>query len=374
MNKKYKYAVIIGRFQPFHMGHYELFKQAEEVADNIICLIGSAGQAPNSNNPFTWPQRMGFIDNSLSELNFSLRKKVKYLPLNDHPYDSDGWLEEVKELVGDLKGCATDDEIILIGHRKLSDDVENQWFWFSRFPQWDLKVSEKTVVVDDIHNPQAEMSASAIRSAAYSQNPERALVMSKNMTHCVSEFMFSYWERKGHHDGFWPFSDAKECYDFHAEYPKRWGHGPHVTCDAAVFCMNHILLIERKNTPGKGLWALPGGHLDLLEYIEEGIIRELYEETGIDIPASVLRQSMEKVEVFQYPQRSMRGRIITHCGLICLQNRSSGTLPKVMGADDASSARWIPVRDVVESYRHKMFEDHYDMVLRMKTMVNSGWL
>lgn len=45
----------------------------------------------------------------------------------------------------------------------------------------------------------------------------------------------------------------------------------------------HVLLIERLYEPGKRLWALPGGKLEYGETVEEGAIREVKEETNIDV-------------------------------------------------------------------------------------------
>ncbi len=44
-----------------------------------------------------------------------------------------------------------------------------------------------------------------------------------------------------------------------------------------------LLLVERKVDPGKGLWDIPGGFVDLEENAEESMIREIKEETGLDI-------------------------------------------------------------------------------------------
>src|SRR4030066_725693 len=49
------------------------------------------------------------------------------------------------------------------------------------------------------------------------------------------------------------------------------------------FDENKILLIKRNTIPFKGYWALPGGRMDLGETIEQTIIREVKEETGLDV-------------------------------------------------------------------------------------------
>ncbi len=57
---------------------------------------------------------------------------------------------------------------------------------------------------------------------------------------------------------------------------------------------NNILLIKRNTIPFKGYWALPGGRMDLGEIIEQTIIREVKEETGLDV--TIVRKVGEYVE------------------------------------------------------------------------------
>ncbi|EES91158.1 NUDIX domain-containing protein [Clostridium botulinum] len=46
---------------------------------------------------------------------------------------------------------------------------------------------------------------------------------------------------------------------------------------------NEILLLLRNKSPEKGHWSIPGGKVEMFETIEEAIIREVKEETDIDI-------------------------------------------------------------------------------------------
>ena len=46
---------------------------------------------------------------------------------------------------------------------------------------------------------------------------------------------------------------------------------------------NKILLIKRNTIPFKGYWALPGGRMDSGETFEQTIVREVKEETGLDV-------------------------------------------------------------------------------------------
>jgi 8-oxo-dGTP diphosphatase len=57
---------------------------------------------------------------------------------------------------------------------------------------------------------------------------------------------------------------------------------------------NTILLIKRNTIPFKGYWALPGGRMDPGEKVEQTIVREVKEETGLDV--TIVRKVGEYVE------------------------------------------------------------------------------
>jgi bifunctional NMN adenylyltransferase/nudix hydrolase len=72
----------------------------------------------------------------------------------------------------------------------------------------------------------------------------------------------------------------------------------------------------------------------------------------------VLKGSIKSSHVFDYPERSLRGRTITNAFLIELP---AGELPKVKGGDDARKARWFPINDVFRM-ADQLFEDHFDII------------
>jgi ADP-ribose pyrophosphatase YjhB (NUDIX family) len=58
---------------------------------------------------------------------------------------------------------------------------------------------------------------------------------------------------------------------------------------------NSLLLVKRKFDPDAGYWAIPGGHLDLGERVEEAAEREAYEETGFIVKVSRLAGIINKI-------------------------------------------------------------------------------
>ncbi len=143
-----------------------------------------------------------------------------------------------------------------------------------------------------------------------------------------------------------------------------WSNAPYppifVTVDAIVIQSGHVLLVERKAYPGKGLQALPGGFIRGDESLPAACIRELREETQLKVPGPVLKGSIRARRVFDAPFRSQRGRTITHGFLIELA--PAPQLPKVKGGDDARHAFWLPLAELAPEM---LFEDHYHIIQAM---------
>lgn len=98
MNKKqYRIGLVIGRFQPFHLGHKFLIEEALKIADKIIIGIGSANKN-DEKNPWHWKDRKKFIQEFVNKEN--LREKVvKIIQLHDNP-DDDVWFGNLIKKTG----------------------------------------------------------------------------------------------------------------------------------------------------------------------------------------------------------------------------------------------------------------------------------
>ncbi|MDR2881483.1 MAG: NUDIX domain-containing protein, partial [Azoarcus sp.] len=122
-----------------------------------------------------------------------------------------------------------------------------------------------------------------------------------------------------------------------------------------VTVAGHVLLVRRRHPPGKNLWAIPGGFLEGRERLLQGAIRELKEETGLAVTDAELAKACRAVAVFDHPDRSQRGRVITHAHWFDLPLPA---LPPVAGADDAAEARWFPIAGL-PGMETELFEDHF---------------
>ena len=121
------------------------------------------------------------------------------------------------------------------------------------------------------------------------------------------------------------------------EYCYKYPH-PSVTTDCVIFGFDgtklRVLLVQRGIEPYKGRWAFPGGFMKMDESAEEGALRELQEETGLE--GAYIRQ----FHTFTAPQRDPRERVITiaYYALVRMQ--------EVKGGDDAAEARWFTLDEV----------------------------
>jgi 8-oxo-dGTP diphosphatase len=117
-------------------------------------------------------------------------------------------------------------------------------------------------------------------------------------------------------------------------YPKR----PVLGVGALVFRQNKILLVERGKEPLKGWWSLPGGVLETGERIEEGIRREVKEETGLEVKPVALATIFERII------RDDKGRAQYHYVLIDYICRILGGTPAA--ASDVSALAWVGESDL----------------------------
>ncbi|MFF4595297.1 NUDIX domain-containing protein [Amycolatopsis sp. NPDC001319] len=97
----------------------------------------------------------------------------------------------------------------------------------------------------------------------------------------------------------------------------------------------HVLVIQRGWNPHKGKLALPGGHVDRNEKSHTAAVRELAEETGIQVPSRVL---VDQLGIWDDPLRDARGRYVSVAYTVVLDDA-----PDPIAADDAAAAEWMPV-------------------------------
>jgi bifunctional NMN adenylyltransferase/nudix hydrolase len=343
MEKEFDLLVFVGRFQPFHNEHKRIIDIALQKSKNVLVLVGSAGKARTIRNPFTFEERGDMIRGSFDtsdQLNLIIK------PLYDKTYNDAAWIKQVQTVVLDIalnvanNGSSfhasgyNDIKVGLIGASK-----DNTSYYLKMFPQYK---SVNVEIENDLH-------ATSIREDYLTTG-----AISNAVPDSVAQFLNEFKKTDTHYQ-------LRSELQFVNDYKKQWAVSPypvkHATVDSVVEQSGHILLVKRKAEPGKGLWALPGGHLNEFEKQLDGAIRELREETKIKVPEAVLRGSIRDHETFDDPYRSTLGRVITKAYHFKLAD--DVTLPKVKGADDAEKAKWVPINELREE---DFFDDHYFII------------
>lgn len=330
-------AVCIGRFQLLHNAQLALIRQALALAPRCVVVIGSAWQARSPRNPFTWQERAETIRLALPE---SDRDRVAYVPMRDY-YDEQRWAREVQAEIERIAGSRLA-RIALVGHRK---DPTSEYL--NDFPGWTL------------HDPGdlGPLHGKALRDAYLSgHDVDTTLAAISAQVPPSTLEVLRAWARLPEFARLQ--AEWRELCEEHA----KWAGSPYppvfVTVDAIVRVSGHVLLIRRGRAPGKGLLALPGGFLEQRETVYQSAVRELAEETGLALLPSEMEHALKAVRVFDHPDRSQRGRVITHAHYFDLGERR---LPEISGADDAAEARWVPISRLC-SMEQAFHDDHFHIL------------
>ena len=329
-------AVLIGRFQPFHLGHAHLLAKALASAPRVVVVLGSSFQARNAKNPFTWKERAAMISAALP---LEARGRVAFAAVRDY-YDDSRWADAVHAAVAREEHGAAN--IALVGHFK---DASS--YYLNHFPRW------HSVVVP----PEQDLDATSVRRVLFEADDlDVSLGVLEDIVPLAVRQYLKAWAMLPHYAGL-----AEEHRKI-AGYKAAWKSAPHApiftTADALLVSAGHVLLIRRRGFPGKGLWAIPGGFVEQRERLLHGAMRELVEETRVSVLASTLEDCLVDVKVFDHPERSQRGRTITHAHYFDLR---SDSLPTIEAGDDAAHAAWIPVAELA-AMEDRFFEDHFHIL------------
>ena len=336
----FDYLAFIGRFEPFHNGHVAAARHALRLAPKLILLVGSADTPRNIRNPWSFAERTVMIRAALGDVD----DRLIVQPLRDHLYNEALWIADVQRAVTaaiERDGGAAEAHVGIVGKEK---DASS--YYLHEFPQWPL--------VEATHTE--SLSATELRrylfEAANDLGKGALRMLQANVPAPVFEMLEAFRKSSP------AYGQLVAEYRFIQDYRAGWANAPYpptfVTTDAVVVHSGHVLLVRRRSEPGKGLWALPGGFVRENQSLLESCLRELREETRLKIPVPVLKGSIKDTRVFDHPDRSLRGRTITHAFHF---DFPAGELPPVRGGDDAEKARWFPISEALEM-GPQLYEDH----------------
>ena len=112
---------------------------------------------------------------------------------------------------------------------------------------------------------------------------------------------------------------------------------PVVGVGAIILREGKILLEQRGNEPAKGQWTIPGGVVEVGESLEDAVLRETREETGLEAEKTRL------IDVVDQVHRDKEGKIEYHYVIIDYVVNVKAGEPKP--ASDAAALKWVPISE-----------------------------
>jgi mutator protein MutT len=126
---------------------------------------------------------------------------------------------------------------------------------------------------------------------------------------------------------------------------------PLVGVGAVIAKDGKILLEKRRNDPGKGKWSVPGGIVELGEHVEEAVVREVKEETGLEV------EKPEHIDIVDNISFDEQGKIKYHFVIIDYLVKLVGG--KLKAASDAEELEWVTLDDVEDYDLTKTFREFF---------------
>lgn len=335
-------SVCIMRGQIIHPGHESIFdRMAKETDVQLVCL-GSSNRPEDPSNPFSYRERTEMIG--------LLHPSFATTPIPDVLKDS-VWKKRVtsavREFVDNYSGEEPITDIKLYGHTKENEPDLLEMFAMS----YDPVACER---VQDFH-------ATDIRTA-WLKNGQRlsdsySMILNQKIVDWLNERKYSENLQAD-----WLFYNTKEPTDFSGyKHPETLQF---LCADSIVVHQGKVLVIRRKNSPGQGQLALPGGHKENNETCLDCAIRELLEESEMQIDEAVLRASLVDQMLNDDPGRNLG---ITRVSVGFLFDISAlEEVPNVFVTDETTEAMWIPLEDIEAT---PMFCDHALMIEAL-----AGWM
>jgi bifunctional NMN adenylyltransferase/nudix hydrolase len=337
------------RGRPYGPQHEFNILQGLEIAQYGFIFIGSAEEPINFRNAFTAAEVAQMIRGSLTA---AQNDRIFIFAVEDQDSDPQ-WATLIQRLTAETAATLSlghPPRVTLVGHAK-----DHSSYYLKLFPQWESY---------NTPNFGNNMSATDLRHALYNATDpmtELSVIHARDRLPIGTFTFLRQWVRSP------AFERMRDEYLFNVKEDAKYGPHPyrqvhiHATADYCLMQSGAVLLVRRGEMPGKGQWALPGGHIGDHERFRDAAVRELCEETSIlelnsTLDKGDLYAAIKAEKVYDDPWRSTRMRTIdmAYGGILHRTTR-----PLVEGTDDAEAARWWNLDEVVRSM---MFEDHYNMI------------
>ena len=123
-----------------------------------------------------------------------------------------------------------------------------------------------------------------------------------------------------------------------AQAQREFPSVPRVAVGALVVEAGKLLMIFRAKAPNPGVWAIPGGGLEIGETLQQAAEREIFEETGLRIRAG------EPFYAFEIIERDEQEKVRFHYVVVDLKAEVVGG--RLCPGDDALDVRWVSPREM----------------------------
>jgi ADP-ribose pyrophosphatase YjhB (NUDIX family) len=142
---------------------------------------------------------------------------------------------------------------------------------------------------------------------------------------------------------------------------RKYPDHPIVGVGGILFQEDRVLLIKRGKEPGLGQWSIPGGVVRPGETLKEAVVREVFEETHLEVEVLALAKVLERI--FRDPD----GRVAYHYVLIDFLCRRVGGV--LQSDSDAQEARFVSLKDLPS---YKVVPITLEVIRRADWLRNNG--
>jgi bifunctional NMN adenylyltransferase/nudix hydrolase len=347
-----KVGVVIGRFRGFHKYHMDHIVRAANENDIVMILIGSSNRRVSIKNPFTADETMRMIEENVrveavpnGRIPPNVYIAYRFLP--DNPLDNEAWADNAVHMVEPY--VSSPEDVTIYGC-----DKDSSTFYFKLFPQWKQSLTE---------SDGSNFDATQLREAWFKGEQSSAHLFRMKNEGFISTETFWFLNRVRYKES------LQEEWEFYQKEKERFADYPFpdtlsFSCgDAVVKWQDEILFIVRGKAPGKDCLALPGGFKNRNETFFDAAIRELYEETRMNISPAALMQCVQNDELFDDPSRSIGIPRATLAVLFDVTEMFEER-PEIYPADDAVGFEWIKTNRL-DDVATRIYDDHMFIVKKL---------